>query len=74
MTTRTDPMMPFGTGTVGDSRHEPEQSLHQEGLGPTQTKPAIFDADHIAWAHIAGKRTVFPLRWRTGNLRSSLEG
>lgn len=47
-TTRTDPMMPFGTGTVGGARHEPEQPLHQEGLWPTQTKPAIFDPDHIA--------------------------
>jgi len=46
--TPTDPMMPFGTGTVGGSRHAPDQSLLAEGLGPTQTKPAIFDADMVA--------------------------
>ncbi|GGD96032.1 hypothetical protein GCM10011390_13480 [Aureimonas endophytica] len=48
--TRTDPQDAIGTGTVGGfaEDREPELRPEDEGLGPTQTKPAIFDGWTLA--------------------------
>lgn len=60
MATRTDPMMPRGTGTVGGSRQSRTRASAWEELGPTQTKPAIFDARAIAWPRYTAKRAPLP--------------